>query len=217
MSMPSPRQLRGLEKNRLEALIDGIFAVALTLLVLDIRLPENIVVTSNADLLGRLLTLERHFVIYVVTFIVIGMYWINHHIQFHFIARVNRELIWVNLGYLLVISFLPFATDLIGDHEKLILPCEIYGGTLLVLSSVSYLHVEYLARHPGLVSAEFTPIVARLMRRRIALFAVVPMISMIIAFFSTRAAVYTYVLLALMHLFPGPVDDRIGAPSSDAA
>jgi uncharacterized membrane protein len=93
MNQALPQRLRGLEKYRLEALIDGIFAVALTLLVLDVRLPDNIVVATNADLLDRLLTLERHFVIYVVSFIVIGMYWINHHIQFHFVARVNRRLI----------------------------------------------------------------------------------------------------------------------------
>jgi len=216
MNQALPQHLSGLEKYRLEALIDGIFAVALTLLVLDIRLPDNIVVATNTDLLDRLLTLERHFVIYVVSFIVIGMYWINHHIQFHFVARVNRRLIWINLGYLLLISFLPFATDLIGDHEHLVLPCEIYGGTLVVLSGFSYLHMAYLGRHPELASGEFTPVVAVLIQRRIALFALVPIVSMAVAFFSTRAAVYTYVLLGLMHFFPGPVDDRIGTPAPES-
>jgi uncharacterized membrane protein len=217
MNAVLPPRLPGLEKNRLEALIDGIFAVALTLLVLDIRLPENIVVTTNAALLDQLLTLERHFVIYVVSFIVIGMYWINHHIQFHFIARVNRRLIWLNLGYLLLVSFLPFATDLIGDHETLMLPCEIYGGTLALLSVFSYLHMQYLARHPELASRDFTPDVAALVKRRIALFALVPIVSMAAAFFSTRIAVYTYVLLGMLHFMPGPVDDRIAAPASESA
>ena len=197
--------------------IDGIFAVALTLLVLDIRLPEGIVVTTDADLLGQLITLERHFVIYVVSFIVIGMYWINHHIQFHFVARVNRRLIWLNLGYLLLVSFLPFATDLIGDHERLILPCEIYGGTLIMLSSVAYLHMDYLARHPELAARDFTPDVALLVKRRIALFALVPIISMAAAFFSTRISVYAYVLLGMMHFMPGPVDNRLGARTSEGA
>ena len=98
MNQALPQRLRGLEKYRLEALIDGIFAVALTLLVLDIRLPDNIVVATNADLLDRLLTLERHFVIYVVSFIVIGMYWINHHIQFHFAKPDAARLLRAELG-----------------------------------------------------------------------------------------------------------------------
>jgi len=206
----------GLEKNRLEALIDGIFAVALTLLVLDIKLPDDVAIATNDELVTRLVGLERHFVIYVITFVVIGMYWINHHIQFHFVVRTNRTLIWINLLYVLLISFLPFATDLIGDHEHLVLPCEIYGGTLVVLSGFSYLHMEYLRRHPELASGEFTPVVAVLIQRRIALFALVPIVSMAVAFFSTRAAVYTYVLLGLMHFFPGPVDDRIGTPAPES-
>jgi uncharacterized membrane protein len=211
----SPRP-RGLEKNRLEALIDGIFAVALTLLVLDIRLPENVVISSNADLLDRLLALERHFVIYVVSFIVIGMYWINHHIQFHFVARVNRRLIWVNLAYLLLISFLPFATDLIGDHESLMLPCEIYGATLLAISGMGFVHITYLAVHPELASSGLTPAIAGLLRRRIGLFALVPVASMLVAPMSTRAAVYTYVLLGLVHFLPGRIDEHIAAPVAES-
>lgn len=211
MNETSLPRLRGLEKYRLEALIDGIFAVALTLLVLDIRLPDNASAATNGDLAGQLFTLERHFVIYVVTFIVIGMYWINHHIQFHFVAVTSRALIWLNLAYLLLVSFLPFATDLIGDHEHLVLPCEIYGCTLLALTCMSYLHVEYLARHPRLVTAEFTASIVELIKRRVALFALVPILSMIIASVSTRAAVYVYALLALVHFLPGGIDEHLAA------
>ena len=89
---------QGLEKNRLEALIDGVFAVALTLLVLDIKLPESSAPMSHDELVKSLLALSRHFVIYVISFVAIGMYWINHHVQFHFVARTTRGLIWINLA-----------------------------------------------------------------------------------------------------------------------
>jgi uncharacterized membrane protein len=197
-------------------LIDGIFAVALTLLVLDIRLPENVVATSNGDLWVRLLALERHFVIYVVSFVVIGMYWINHHIQFHFVVKTNRTLIWINLTYLLLISFLPFATDLIGDHENLVLPCEIYGVTLIGLSTLSFLHVEYLERHPGLAAPEFTPLVAGLIKRRVALFVIVPLLATSVAFLDTHAALYVYLLLATVHFLPGRIDRHIADPQGVA-
>ena len=203
--------MRGLEKHRLEALIDGIFAVALTLLVLDIKLPEDIPLATNQALWLRLLGLERHFVIYVISFVVIGMYWINHHIQFHFVTRTNRELIWINLVYLLLVSFLPFATDLIGDHKELVLPCEIYGITLLALSAASFLHVEYLARHPELAAPTFTAAVRLAIERRIALFALVPLLSMTVAFVSTHVALYVYLLLATAHFLPGRIDAQIAA------
>jgi uncharacterized membrane protein len=206
----------GLAKYRLEALIDGVFAVALTLLVLDIRLPDNAPAPTDADLAAQLLTLERHFVIYIVSFIVIGMYWTNHHIQFHFVARTNRRLIWLNLAYLLIVSFLPFCTDLIGDHKNLVLPCEIYGVALLALSGVSFAHLEYLARHPELATAALTPDVVRLIRPRIALFAVLPLVSMAVAFVSTVAAVYIYALLVIAHFAASRVDRRITQSQSAA-
>jgi len=211
-----PHSFRGLEKNRLEALIDGVFAVALTLLVLDIKLPDNIASASNAALWGRLLELERHFVIYVISFAVIGVYWINQHIQFHYVSRTNRKLIWINLLYLLLISFLPFATDLIGDHKDLVLPCEIYGLALLALSGVSHGHLEYLARHPALASSELTPAVVSVIRRRILVFTLVPLLSMGLAFTSTHLALYAYVLLLAAHVFPGRVDEQISTTSPAA-
>jgi len=205
----SPKRVRGFEKNRLEALADGIFAVALTLLVLDIKLPETVTYQSNDELWRRLLDLERHFAVYVISFVVIGMYWISHHIQFHFIRYTDRKLIWINLFYLLLISFVPFTTDLVGDHEDLVLPVEIYGISLLGLSAFSYMHLEYLLHHPYLTSREFTPEVCDLIKRRVLMFTLIPISSMVIAFWNTRIALYTYLLLVLAHFFTGPVDERI--------
>jgi uncharacterized membrane protein len=199
----------GLEKNRLEALIDGIFAVALTLLVLDIKLPEDATIATNQQLVARLVGLERHFVIYAISFVVIGMYWVNHHIQFHFVMRTTRTLIWINLLYALLISFLPFSTDLIGDHKELVLPCVIYGLTLLSLSATSYLNLRYMSRHPELASAELTPHVIRILDRRIAFFALVSLLSIAVSFYSTRVALYVYFLFVVAHFIPGSIDAHL--------
>ena len=204
-----PKRVRGFEKNRLEALADGIFAVALTLLVLDIKIPEKMKFASNDDLWQHLLDLERHFAIYVISFVVIGMYWISHHIQFHFIRYTDRKLIWINLFYLLLISFVPFTTDLVGDHQDLILPVEIYGITLLALSTLSFTHLDYMSRHPYLATRELTPEVITLVKRRVLMFTLVPITSMAIAFYSTHFALYIYLVLVLAHFFTGPVDERI--------
>ena len=105
MSEASQPRIRGFEKNRLEALIDGVFAVVLTLLVLDLKLPENVAFASNDDLWQHLLGLERHFVIYVVSFVVIAMYWINHQVQFHFVVRTDRTLIWIEARLALAVGW----------------------------------------------------------------------------------------------------------------
>jgi|SRR5438094_8504127 len=209
--------LRGFEKNRMEALIDGIFAVALTLLVLDIKLPEGVSYSTNDELWKRLVELERHFAIYAISFVVIAIYWVAHHVQFHYVRYTDRRLIWINMLFLLLISFLPFATDLVGDHEDLILPCEIYGVTLLLLSALSYVHLRYLSRHPHLATAELTSVAVKLLKRRIALFAIVPALSMAIAFYNTRLALFVYLLILTAHFLPGRIDEYHAAHVMDSS
>jgi uncharacterized membrane protein len=209
MATDSQFPLRGFEKNRIEALIDGIFAVALTLLVLDIKLPEGVAYATNGELWSRLVQLERHFAIYAISFVVIGIYWVAHHVQFHYVRYTDRRLIWINMLFLLLISFLPFATDLVGDHEDLILPCEIYGIALLLLSALSYIHLRYLSRHPYLATPELTPVAVTLLKRRVALFAIVPALSMAIAFLNTRLALVAYLLILTAHFLPGRIDEQL--------
>ena len=201
--------VRSFDKHRIEALIDGIFAVALTLLVLDIKLPEDVIYATNEALWQRLLALERHLTIYAITFLVIGIYWVAHHVQFHYVRYTDRRLLWINLLFLFLISFLPFATDLVGDHKQLVLPCMIYGLTLLATSGASYLHLRYLDRHAYLATPDLTPVIVRMLMRRIALFTVVPAVSMLIALFNTHLALYAYLLLACVHFLPARIDERI--------
>src|SRR5438445_13799201 len=103
MDTASQFPLRGFEKNRIEALIDGIFAVALTLLVLDIKLPEGMTYATNEALWTRLLSLERHFAIYALSFIVIGIYWVPPHVPFHYVRYTDGPLIWINAPFVLMI------------------------------------------------------------------------------------------------------------------
>ncbi len=113
---------RGLSKNRIEALADGIFAVAMTLLVLDIKSPEQRWFGTDSVLIDYLLQLEHSFAMYAISFFVLGIFWIGHHVLFHFVRQMDRRLLWLNLAFLLLVTLVPFSTDLIGDHGHLILP-----------------------------------------------------------------------------------------------
>ena len=224
MNTASQYPVRGFEKNRIEALVDGIFAVALTLLVLDIKLPDNVPSASNEALWQRLIELERHFAIYVISFVVIAIYWIAHHIQFHYVRYTDRRMIWINMFFLLLITFVPFVTDLVGDHPELVLPVEIYGATLFALSLLSFANLMYLARHRHLATADLTPLAVRLLRKRIAFFALVPAASMLIAMIDTRLALYAYFMLTTVHFLPSTIDEHIRVhrggtiePSSEGA
>ncbi len=147
---------RRLRHDRIEALADGIFAVAMTLLVLDVKLPNGEHFATSGALLDRLLSLEHTFVIYFISFVVLGMFWVGHHAHFHYIRYVDHTLLWINLLFLFGITSVPFATDLLGDHNGMRLPYFYYGGKLLVLAGLLIAQIAYLRRHPELAQPSLT-------------------------------------------------------------
>jgi len=196
----------GLSKHRIEALADGIFAVAMTLLVLDIKMPETLTYATDADLWRRLIGLEHAIASYVISFVILSVYWIAHHFQFHFIIRTDRGLLWINLYLLLCVALVPFTTDLVGDNVELRLPALLYGANLLLVAAAFIGQIEYLRRHPHLAGPEMAAGVDGLLRRRAWLMTVVPLASMAMAFYSPRLALYLYLTLPLLNIVPGRLD-----------
>jgi len=196
---PAPE---GFGKQRIEALADGIFSVAMTLLVLEIKLPQSEIYATDAALWQRLASLEGNVTIYVISFLVLGMFWISHHYQFHFVERTDRALLWINLLFLLTVSTVPFSTALLGQHTRLWVPFLIYSANLLVLVGFFYMNINYLGTHPALSSPTLTPEIIRGFKIRQGLFALVPVMSAAMALYSPRFALYLYFLLALLHFVP---------------
>lgn len=197
---------RGLAKNRIEALADGIFAVAMTLLVLDIKSPINLSFETNAELIVYLVALEHSFAMYAISFIVLAIFWIAHHILFHYVRHVDRRLLWINMVFLLLVTFVPFSTDFLGDHGHLILPVMVYGVNLLALGTLLALQLVYLSAHPRLAAPELTPTASMQMYREVRLYAVIPLVSMGISFYSPRLGMYLYLLLAVPTFVRSRVD-----------
>ena len=128
----------------------------MTLLVLDVKLPGDTFFASDAALMHRLLSVEHTFVIYFISFVVLGMFWVRHHAQFHFVRYVDHTLLWINLIFLFGITSVPFSTDLLGDHHHLRLPYWIYGIKLMLLAGLMAIQVVYLRRHPELAHPSLT-------------------------------------------------------------
>ncbi len=119
--------------ERLLAFSDAVMAVAITLLVLDLKLPEGV---SDADL-GAVLRGSLHGVgVYALSFVVIGLFWMGHHQQFSNIRRVDGPLMWLNLLFLMTIGLIPFVTSILSDHGDE-LPTMLYAGVLVAACLVS--------------------------------------------------------------------------------
>ena len=105
--MPTPV----ISTNRLEAFSDGVFAIVITLLVLELRLPAG-----PLPLAEKLRAMEPQLAAFVASFIIVGMTWIGHHGLFHLIKRVDKSLMWLNFLQLICVSFIPFPTMILGLH-----------------------------------------------------------------------------------------------------
>jgi uncharacterized membrane protein len=117
-------------KARLEAFTDGVVAILITIMVLEFRVPEG----ATWDVLRPLMPI---FLTYVLSFVMLGIYWNNHHHMLHAAERINGKILWANLHLLFWLSLMPFVTGWMGENHFAALPTALYGIVLL-LSAVSY-------------------------------------------------------------------------------
>src|ERR1051325_2879669 len=140
-----------MEKSRLEAFSDGVFAIVITLLILDIRFPE----VDYSQFRVTLISLLPRILAYVMSFIIIGVYWVTHHNSMHAMRKTDRNFLWLNILLLLCVSFIPFPTSLLGRYPFQAWPIIIYGCTLLTCNAVGYVMLVYVHYHPQLAVSAF--------------------------------------------------------------
>lgn len=129
------KSLVPLTTRRIEALADGIFAFAMTLLVLTLTLPDA---TQTKLSLSQLLADQwPKFFNYALSFALLAIFWIVHHQQFHFIRRTDRTHIWINIGILMFVALVPFTTDVAGDYSRQTIAELLFSGNLLILGLFS--------------------------------------------------------------------------------
>jgi len=143
-----------LTKSRIEALSDGVFSIAMTLLVLKLEIPEVMHHHNNEDMLQQMLALTPQFITYVVTFLIAGGFWFLHHLTFHFVRHVNAFLIWVNLILLMFVSLLPFSAGLMSHLFVHPVSQFFYFGNHLAIALLLALHWEYARRANLLIDTE---------------------------------------------------------------
>jgi uncharacterized membrane protein len=183
------------DRDRIVNLSDGVFAIAVTLLVLDIRvpdIPENLVAT---ELPGALLALWPKYLGYVLSFAVISTFWLIHHSIFRPIRAYDRGLLWLNFLFLMFVAFVPFPTSLLGEYGDHRLPVAIYAVTLatgrLLLTAIHW----YSTRDNRLVDEVQDPRTVRFFLIRGLTMPAIFLLSIGISFFSVTAAIWTWFIM----------------------
>jgi uncharacterized membrane protein len=191
-----------LPTSRIEAFSDGVFAIAITLLILEIRVP----VGAGNDLWHALGQLWPNYVAYLVSFLTIGIIWVNHHAQFVRIVRSDRALLFWNLNLLLWVSFLPFPTAVLarylgsGSGES---AASAFYAAVLLLMSLSFYGVWRHASRAGLLAEGLSPGQLRSLRLRNVFGHFAYGVAVLLAFVSPPVSLAVCAGVALFYVHPG--------------
>lgn len=190
-------------KSRIEALSDGVFAIAMTLLVLELHVPELPHNASNVVVVPALLKLLPKFATYAVSFISLGVYWVGHHNMYHAIRRADRTLLWLNILFFLFVSLLPFTTSVLNAFPMTQVAPQIFGANLTIIGWILYVQWVYAGRQQEMFAEFVTPAYRELVRRRFLLYPVVATFTMLVCFWSIEISLGLYLLLLPLYMIPG--------------
>lgn len=204
----------GFTVERVNALSDGVFAVAITLLVVSIAVPTISGTVTNSKLAHGLAEVWPHFFAYVLSFVIISMFWISHHSLFSVIRRVDRTLIWLNIFYLLLIVFMPYPTNILSLFGETMVATVLYASVLAAAGLLQAAMGYYALHGHRLVDDEFDKKHAGVFLRNSLIMSCIFIVSIGIAFASPSAAQYFWITLFLIPLFERVIFNR--KPGSDA-
>ena len=201
-----------LGKNRIEALSDGVFAIAMTLLVFNFKVPELPAGAPNVEVAPALFALWPKFVSYAVSFISLGVFWIGHHMMYHIIRRADRTLLWLNILFFMFVAFLPFSTSVLDAFTQTQIGPVFFGANITIIGWLLFAQWAYASHQPDMLAGFVTPEYRALVKFRMLTVPVVTTLTMLIAFWSVEISLAIYLLLLPLYMLPGKL---AGAKSQD--
>lgn len=192
----SYNRLAGQSVERLSALSDGIFGVGMTLLVLDLHTPLREAVHGEHDLARALAGLLPALVMYLMSFLTLGIFWVGQQSLLSHLARSDRHLTWITFAFLLAVTLMPFSTRLLAGFPGFRTALLAYWANLFALGSMLYAGWRYANRH-GLVPPDLPADVAAAVCRRIIIAQSLYACGALLCVFSTRLSIGFIVLVQL--------------------
>ncbi len=193
----------GVTTHRIEALTDGIFAIAMTLLVLTLDIPEAKTELIQTVELHRMLIGQMHkFFNYALSFLLLAIFWVKHHQQFHFIKRTNRKHLWINIVTLMFIALIPFSTSLIGDYNDDRVAEFFFASNLFIIGMLFLWNWVYATKGHRLVDRSLDPQRIALWKKRGAVIPLVSLLAMVLSLTNPQFTFYAYLLIPIILALP---------------
>jgi uncharacterized membrane protein len=181
-----------MSKTRLEAFSDGVMAILITIMVLELKIPHG-------DSIRVLAPLVPVFLAYVLSYVYLGIYWNNHHHMLHATTRINGKILWANLHLLFWLSLVPFVTGWMGENHFAATPTAFYGGVLLAAAIAYFLLQSAIIADQGPAS-KLAAAVGKDLKGKLS--PILYAVAIPLAFVREWAADAIYVAVALMWLVP---------------
>ena len=191
-------QLAGQRVGRIEAISDGVFAVAMTLLVLDIHVPIREAIHSEHDVMMAFCALMPKLLTYFTSFMTLGIFWNGQSLQYNYIKRSDRDLTWIALFFLMVVSLVPFTTAFLSEHFSYRFPIALYWLNIFLLGLIVYIQWIYAWKH-GYVEKDIPEMVAvnKALRKRIIIAQMLYGLGALLCFISTYLSIFLIILVQL--------------------
>lgn len=192
--------------GRIEAFSDGVFAIVVTLLVLEIHVPLVNGADAEYALKRNLVAMAPKFLAYVLSFMIVCIWWVAHHHFFDLLKKSDRGLLWFNSLFLLWLAFIPFPTALLGDYPNQRIAVICYG-TAMTFAGLSFSWMRYYSFFvAGLTKPGLPRNMMKLAMAKSLLNPVLHLFAILVAYISTRFAIALYATIPLLFLVPSQIE-----------
>jgi len=178
-------------------MVDGIFAIAMTLLVLGINPPRPAISQAQAMLPGMIFDLIPQVFIFIAAFLIIASFWLSHHRQFHFVRTVDPHMLWINIFLLISIVFIPFSTDVAGDYPGVQVAVLLFHVNILAVGFIFVYQGLYISKSGHLCEPDTDKIYLKLHLIRSLLIPCVAFIAAILSFVFPQGSLLVYLIIPI--------------------
>ncbi len=206
----SYNRIAGQSVERLAALSDGIFGVAMTLLAIELHIPA--LIRSEHELRQALLDLKPELLVYLMSFLTLGIFWVGQQSQLNHLRRSDIRLTWIHLAFLFAVTLMPFSTKLLAEHHSYRTALLEYWGNVLIFGVMLYASWGYATR-TGLIKDDISPEVPAAVCRRIIIGQSWYAFGAVLCFFSTYLSMLVIIAVQLFYI----LSPWLGLPNTEDA
>ncbi|MBD3327794.1 DUF1211 domain-containing protein [Candidatus Peregrinibacteria bacterium] len=197
-----------LNKSRVDTLSDGVFAIVMTLLVLEINIPHstaNVLITPS-ELLRDILQMSPLYATYIISFAVLSIFWTSHHTIFHYYAKTtNKALVQLNMLFLAIIALIPFSSRLLSEFHYNQTAVIMYGANMLLAGIVTIFLFTYALKSREIYNGETTPTAIKQTTLRLFMTPSFAIFGIFASFVSIPASLILFAFPIIFNIIPGTI------------